>query len=539
MTTQVVYDVKTDRYIAVFNEKYIRLWDKSEKHLHKVKKYKFDLPFRAIVTSDQESPVLIRRDGATASLAWALENRKNWSNHKGIISNPSEELLSDCRLLRINNKTYFSAFVSGKAGPTDRNNTNEHCNYLVAEVNDATYVENGENVTRIELKRRSEKLVGHVILQDENNAYLLTLWSHGRLYSYPLTGACPEPVPGILVSVITSISAKHPVAMAALNEATIAIYGADANEEGAVLIIYNIQFKLVQALHKLKLYTKGAKLWQMDHKLLLAANQHLAVVPYRLASQRIETMLGSCLRFPKQVNDDCEVMEIRESIIADWQGQQTSKKLPEKIATTGVPKNIAKQITTYVNEGASDATIQQGLIPQLIESKDMNTIFWCLDHFKDLPEKLLIDLLSFGLRTPDSTFVPLQNGSSGKVYTEVITRHKFLDRIFSLSFSDISLLPHLKSVLMFDEVLRLTEYFTAKLSNEEESKSNEEESKSNGKESSSDAEANEKQIYEWCSLLLDSHYQHYLLSKDPKVLEMFYKLSDILDDHVSDIDNEI
>ncbi|XP_015112740.1 uncharacterized protein LOC107038255 [Diachasma alloeum] len=508
LTTQVVYDRKTSHYVAVLNEKYLRLWEKPEKHLHKVKKYKFDVPFRALVvpSSEQDSPVLVRRDGATASLPWALENRKAWSSK--IPPNPSNEELWDCRLLRINSKTYFCALCSPKPPA-------EHSNFLVREVNAETYVGNRDNDVRIELKRPSEELVGHVILQNQNNAYLLTLWSHGRLYSYPLTGACSEPVPGILVSVITSISPKHPAAMTALNESTIAIYGADANEEGAVLIIYNIQFKLVQAIHKLKLYTKGAKLWQMDHKLLLAANQHLAVVSYRLASQRIETMLGSSLRFQRDhhQSDDCDVMEIRESTIADW---QESVKLPEKIPIVGVPKNIAKQITVYVNEGASDATIQRELIPQLIEGKDVRTIVWCLDNFKDLPEKLLIDLLAFGIRTPEETFVPLQNGSSGK-QGSVITRHQFLDRIFSVSFSDICLLPHLKASLMFDEVLSLMEYFIEKLGCEGGGQGG--------------VEANDKQLYEWCSLIMDSHYQHYLLSKDPEVLRMFGRLSDILDDH--------
>ncbi|XP_063995716.1 uncharacterized protein LOC135173054 [Diachasmimorpha longicaudata] len=508
LTTQVVYDRQTNSYVAVFNEKYLRLWEKTEKHLHKVKKYKFQLPFRAIVvpSSEQDSPVLVRRDGATASLSWALENRKTWSS-KIPPNSPSEEL-SDCRLLCINNKTYLCALSSTKTPP-------EHSSFLVREVDSETYVGNSDTDVRIELKRPSEELVGHVILQDQNNAYLLTLWSHGRLYSYPLTGACPEPVPGILVSVITSISAKHPVAMAALNESTIAMYGADANEEGAVIIIYNIQFKLAQAIHKLKLYTKGAKLWQMDNKLLLAANQHLAVVSYRLASQRIETMLGSSLRFQRddQTSDDCDVMEIRESTIADW---QESIKVPDRVPIVGVPKNIAKQITVHVNEGASDATIQRELIPQLIEGKDVRAIVWCLNNFKDLPEKLLIDLLAFGIRTPEESFVPMQNGASEK-HGSIITRHQFLDRIFSVSFSDICLLPHLKASLMFDEVLRLMEYFIGKLSQEGEGEG--------------DLEANDKQLYEWCSLIMDSHYQHYLLSKDPQVLRLFGKLHDILNDH--------
>lgn len=344
--------------------------------------------------------------------------------------------------------------------------------------------------------------------------------SHGRLYSYPLTGPCSDPVPGMLISVFTSISTNNPVAMITLNETTIAAYGADANEEGAVLLIYNIQFKLVQAIQKLKLYTKDAKLWHVDDKLLLAANKSLALIPYRLASQRIETMLGSSLRFKnseKHKDEDNDIVEIQETTIASW---QKSIPPPCKISTKGVPKNIAKQINVFVNEGASDATIQESLIPQLIETKDVRTIVWCFDNFKDLPEKLLVNLLSFCLKTNEQTFKPLQNGNANNIkHSDIISRNCFLDRIFSCSFSDLSVLGYLKSTLNFNQVLRLINYLIDKLNSEINDECL--------------IQPNDKQLYEWANLLLDSHYQHYLLSQDPQVLVVLNKLKSILDDHVS------
>ena len=352
-------------------------------------------------------------------------------------------------------------------------------------------------------------------------SWILFSGSHGRLYSYPLIGSCSTPVPGVLISVITALNTKHPIVMVALNESTIAAYGNDVNEEGAVLLIYNVQFKLVQAIQKLKLYTKDAKLWRIEDKLLLAANRHLAIAPYRLSSHRIEAMLGSSLRFKinDTANEDSEVVVIQESTVAHWQDEVTS---PSKISMRGVPKTISKQISALLNEGASDAAIYQTLIPQLIESKDIATISWCFDHFSDLPEKLLIDLLSFCLRTPDKTFIPLQNGhAKGKFESIQYSRSGFLDRIFSSSFADDSLLPYLKSELNTNETLRLMKHLIEKF------KGSEDVAEDNS------TEPNTRQIVAWANLLLDSQYQNCLLSQDSDVQDILEELKTILDRHVS------
>lgn len=347
--------------------------------------------------------------------------------------------------------------------------------------------------------------------------------SHGRLYSHPLTETNSEGSASSLVGIIGNINTKHPVVMTPLNQATIAVYGADSCEEGAVLMIYNVQFKLVQDAQKLKLYTKDAKLWKIEDKLLLAANRHLAVAPYQLAPQKIATLLGSSLRFKKgdENEEDDDIVVIQESTIAQW---EMNGPPPSVISTIQYPPTkLSKQISSYVSEGLSDAAIQEMLIPQLIESKDVGAIIWCLNMFKDLPEKLLIDLLVFALRTSDGTFLPSQNGTmvNGHVSTtkKFCSRNDFLDKLFSLTYSDASLSSYLKSSLNFDEILRLLQYLIQKLDDQNFFDHGQ--------------QPTEKQLYEWSSLLLESHYQHYILSRDPEVSMLLNKLNYVLDDHVS------
>nr|XP_034180096.1 uncharacterized protein LOC117604302 isoform X2 [Osmia lignaria] len=344
--------------------------------------------------------------------------------------------------------------------------------------------------------------------------------SHGKLHSYPLTET-NESSSSTLIGIINNINTKHPVVMTPLNETTIAAYGADASEEGAVLMIYNVQFKLVQDVQKLKLYTTDAKLWKIEDKLLLAANRHLAIAPFHLAPQRIATLLGSSLRFKASDEnaDDDEIVVIQESTVAHWEKGGSN---PIKQPIQKPPVKLSKQISSYMNEGLSDAAIQEMLIPQLIESKDVEGILWCLNNFKDLPEKLLADLLIFCLRSPEETFVPVQNGTTDDFPANkmLYSRNDFLDKIFSLTYSDISLSSYLKIGLKFDEVLQLLQYLIQKLDDQEDFLDN------------IVQQPTDKQLYEWSSLLLESHYHQYILSGDPEVSILLNKLGYVLDDHL-------
>ena len=342
------------------------------------------------------------------------------------------------------------------------------------------------------------------------------------MYSHPLINSPIDKSPGELLSVITAVNTNHPVVMIPLNETTIALYGADSLEEGAVLIIYNVQFKLVQAAQKLKLYTSDAKLWRVEDKLLLAANRHLAVAPFRLAPQRLEPMLGSSLSIKNidlDIKNEVTFIQSNGSTISKWQDNPPS---PLKISKFKLAKSVTKQITNLTNEGLNNAAIPQIIIPQLIESKDIPSILWCLDNLKDIPEKLLVDLLSFCLRTSDKTSKPLENGNvNGKApKTLENIQNEFLNKILNVSYTDIYLLSHLKMCLTFDEILRLFQYFIERLDVKENSEEN-------------STKPDYQQLYQWASLLLDSHYQNYLLTQDSQVLKQLQKLNEILEYNVS------
>ncbi|XP_033214003.1 uncharacterized protein LOC117171063 isoform X2 [Belonocnema kinseyi] len=515
LTSQVIYDETKKIYAAVFNEKYIRVWSEEETELDKVKKCKFSHPLHSILTLDGFPPVVLLQNGNTASLKWALSNRQNWSCEE--ILKPKEIFLK-CQMVSVNHETYLCTLTQ----------IDNAYNYILIPLEDETYLRKVNQLKRVEIKRDSQTLVGHVIMQDKNDAYLLTLWSDGKLYSYSLISSSLESSPGEPVSVITAVNTKYPVVMIALNETTMAMYGADSLEEGAVLIIYNVQFKLVQAVQKLKLYTNDAKLWRVEDKLLLAANRELAVAPFRLAPQRLEPMIGSSLNYKNIKSDmksDVTVIQNNDAIITQWQKKsQSSFNLSED----DLAKSINKQINNLIKEGMSNASIPQIIIPQLIESSDIPSIVWCLDNFQDLPEKLLVDLLSFYLLNSDKSKKPLENGDAAKKRRKTVEiQNNLLDKILSVSYTDIYLLSYLKTNLSFDEILRLFHYLVEKLEIEENS-------------GDVSLKSDYLQLYQWTSMLLDSHYQEYLLAQDPKVLEQLEKLGAVLEHHfqlLKDLEN--
>lgn len=162
LTTQVIYDRSKQRYVAVFNERKIRVWSEEETDLNNVKGYKFPSPLYSILPYDDLSPILVQRNGATASLEWAIDNRKKWTS-KGIIK--VKEILLDCQLIHLNGK--MSLFCLTRV--------EEVYNYVVVRLEDVTCLEKVDTVRRIELKRKSEHLTGHVVIRYKNDAYLLTL----------------------------------------------------------------------------------------------------------------------------------------------------------------------------------------------------------------------------------------------------------------------------------------------------------------------------------------------------------------------------
>lgn len=333
----------------------------------------------------------------------------------------------------------------------------------------------------------------------------MILGSDGKLHVMPLN--TNHDFPGPLLSIVESLSCKNKVCMLVLSSTYIALYGADKNEEGASLVVYNIQFKVTQCKQAFKLYTVGSKMYLIRDNILLTVGNHLAVLPYQLATEQLAALVGS---HRQTTNDD--VLILTENV--DWGEKETKESKHFK----NIPKSIKKSIENFQNEGYPERLICAEIIPKMIEKQNIPNLLDSLKYFNEIPESLIVDLVVFVLNLDEKIF-----GTSKKVEIEdcpiqPLKRCHLLNRIIALPYNDMLIMNYLRNKLQVSDSLKLLKYICILL-NDNVLTLNEEKNQIES----------EIKIIEWGSVLLDAHYQKLLLSKDPnilKVLKLFYNLVD-------------
>lgn len=78
----MLYDFKRQQYVGVFSNIYIKFWDISTEDINKIKKIKFHKPISELLNVQNEHILVIYEDGQCESLESALESRKSEKSHK-------------------------------------------------------------------------------------------------------------------------------------------------------------------------------------------------------------------------------------------------------------------------------------------------------------------------------------------------------------------------------------------------------------------------------------------------------------------------
>ncbi|XP_025829147.1 nucleolar protein 11-like isoform X2 [Agrilus planipennis] len=350
-SSAVIYDFSSSKYAAVFNNLYIRIWNDGEENIDKLKKYKFTKQIHSLIQCAKQTFVIFK-DLSVSELSKALETRKEkaeetkeveivdvlYCNRKdeiyiGIISNEEKHIFE------------WSLFIDGNFHFKGRENLNV---------------------------RKSVEIAGHVMchLAVEGCIKLLTLWSDGYMYAYQLSPSVSEDEIksnknsiGKRFAILQSLSLKSPVSMVPLNQQYIALYGADWNEEGAVLLLYNTQFKVIQSKVSFKLFTSGSKLWRVGTNLLLGMGHNLAVIPYHLHDEELATLIGSHKEaFVENSNYlESDVTIVDKVQLLDWDTFKNDDRkdvILNGVFNKKVPENIAPKIDHLLEKGRPEAAMQ-------------------------------------------------------------------------------------------------------------------------------------------------------------------------------------
>ncbi|KAF5277472.1 hypothetical protein FQR65_LT03809 [Abscondita terminalis] len=500
-SSPVIYDKDANKYVAVFNHIYVRTWDGNEEYVDKLKKFKFNKPIQTLVSCN-DKVFLIFKNGIIALLKDGIDNRKDISSdglfHENI--NGNFEVLT----AYLNEHLYIGLIMNF-----------DNKNVFVVKC----LVDDQESLHKIELTRDNSKLTlkGHILCHIEHSqeVHLLTLWSDGKLYSYNLDFNNENRQANLFASFET-LSCKDPVTMAYLNQHYVAMYGADCNEEGAALILYNTQFKVFQSKQTLKLFTSGAKLWKIENNLLFCCGQSLGVMPFYLETEQLSALVGS--HRVALIDSDPDVVLVEEMEEADW------NVLKVKSQERSIPSNIKSQVLDLSQQGLSESTMCGVILPGYIENCDVEAIMSCLNYFYDIPELYLAELLCFCLTVDDQCF-SLVNLIDCDLPQSLRQKNRcaLIDKILMSSFSGTLILPHLHKKLDLSCTLLLLKYIFYLMSG-------------NGKRSNDVVEF-ESKLMDWCCLLLDANYQKFLLSKDEQILELLKNFSELVTKYSNCLEN--
>lgn len=409
-------------------------------------------------------------------------------------------------------------------------------------------------------------------------------------------------VPGYFVAMLNLFKVDQPLTIHAVGKDCVAIYGANEQQEGASLVLYNTRFNVAQSKQFFKVYFNNARIWVMGKYILLAYGQTLACVSYRIAKEQLADMVGSQrskTALTTSVIDKDSINEessLEEAITFDAERQAVANaeridNLASIEAASKVQPNVAQkaeiaeriqqdlnslyahgvlldinrgdiflsdtvqsQIGANVRDscfvedevlllaaelekvGASEVEITERIVPLLIQTKRPDELVRCLRKYANISDKMLVRTLKFflNLSTGEATANGVQNGDVGVASTVRrqqlhidATKARYVNVVLSCSFAADQLIGSLRSELDFSEVLCVLKHITGLL---DDANCGLEEMIQFG-----DAFNEDLQLLAWFGVIVDAHYQQFVLSRNAEVLGLLTKWRDYINDQIDSV----
>ncbi|KAM3958577.1 nucleolar protein 11 [Aphomia sociella] len=469
ITAAVICDKEQDSYVGIFNNNTIKIWKNDSDNLDKIKKYKFSVNILKLVQRQNQPPLILFTNGNCASLPYALENRKTYEG-KSILKDTEE--IVDIACLSID-KTDFICYVT--KCKKDKFEI-VHCQ-IQDEIGDL----DKSKLTRIKITRQEDVyVVGELIVVTPDKCAVYVLWSDSKMTMYDF-----ETKEWVTVGIVPWISTLTSVSLAYMEKDHIALFGNNLDNDGAVILAYNILLGIGSYRYPMKMYSEGAKLYCMKKRIILEASNHIGMLPYVLETKRnLSSLLGSH-----------EIGQNEYTKVADWD------------TATEPQYNVSNDIKELLKHGLTERSICSQIISPLIEKNAIDKIKKVLNHFKDIPESVLSVLLSHAVKLVNADEIDITDRETSRTIFNEMANEKelqqstLLNYVLGISFSDALLIPHLREVLTLNDTLLLLSYISHLLADSFVPITVDMESK----------------LCDWCILLIDAFYQQFLMTKDDKV----------------------
>ncbi|XP_036339879.1 uncharacterized protein LOC118749202 [Rhagoletis pomonella] len=284
LSNKVIYDNNSNQYIGIFGNRFIRCWNGFTTDINSVKKIKLQKSAVAIVPTETGA-IILYADGDWDKLSEALTPRKDFSSVSTVLDATH---LNYGSVKDVNVKSLF-------------NDTQVLIYFVQAEDNKKIHlvvlplkVGGQQIILKITRKDMTVDLSGYAIVEGDNNFMLLTIWSDQRMFLLNLDeNVESEKSPGNFVSIISTLKVDTPLSILGIAKNCVAIYGANSNQEGASLILYNTQFKVAKAQQFFKVFFDCSRIWSIDENIIIAMGQNLSVVTYRMSQELLIDLLGT------------------------------------------------------------------------------------------------------------------------------------------------------------------------------------------------------------------------------------------------------
>ncbi|XP_063701660.1 uncharacterized protein LOC134831775 [Culicoides brevitarsis] len=572
---RVVYDSDTEQYVGLFGERNIKCWTEDTSNISKVKRTKLLRPVHEFVVLDDGRLLILYGSSYCESLKSALETVKA----KNEIDEPNrpEMTLREVSQAKVingpNGKLVFSFFTK----KTD----DDEVLLSFVELDDEK-LRPLRGYTRIRVTADGmEKLSACTFIESSQGMELVSVWNDSSLFIRHLDFNVDAEAPNSVGTFVTKLSVINPnerMTMIALRSDCVAIYAANSAQDGASVLLFNTQFKMVQSRQSFKVFFPQSQMFIVENNLFLMAGQNFAMIPFRYTKNKLSSLIGS------QRNSELSVEDYEQGTLNEHGDFETALSYNPKDTATSLqtengvvyyPKNNKKrnlrnQFATRTFEDAEELDEKMNFLyrddveVEIVENELLpagHVAVRALQNARDSSqmhlqvEMLTSQLESCGAGEMEITerLLPLlleAQATSDIIITlrrylhvseEMITRVlkyalklpedlgnsnsvDLLNVVLSCSFHTPTITPFLRSELDLSETLSLLKHlltlYRAPLVKLEERPDN-------GTYYNDD-----KQIVEWVNVLIDSHYQQICISQDAEIMEIVKEWKKVIKSNV-------
>lgn len=350
---------------------------------------------------------------------------------------------------------------------------------------------------------------------------------------------------GQFMEMINFVKLDQPFSISSPAKNYIAVYGGNAAQEGASLMLYNIQYNIIEAKQNFKVLFNNSRLWTLGTNILLATGQSLSVFPFYIAAEELLHLIGSMKRTGGQDraivqndmidegSDDQNLIEFQQSmrpatynIEGDREKPVTSAEFDDMVealvTTTAVqlfeqeggngvqitlnedPEkwSMSLPIRTLVrvmeSQGFSEMEITNEVVPHLINYEADQDLMSVLRKYKTLSESVIVECVFKGIRTENRELLAL---------------------VLTIDFEEEYMVSNLRKKLAIEDVLFLVQFLYECLSG-----------------SCHCAEIDDMDLSEvvlkWLTCLIDAHYTNILMSKSKQMAKQFTKWRSLIEQHI-------